>query len=91
MQKIHVFLYQESVRYQQPRGIIKLFTFETGENSDLWLLTHPDLMHVERIKLVMQHLAKSFAEEKSNIAFLDICQFLSSGTGQQFILIFCVP
>ncbi len=49
---------------QQRPGIIKLFTFETGENSDLWLLTHPDLRHVEKIKLVMQHLAKAFAEEK---------------------------
>lgn len=49
---------------QQRPGIIKLFTFEAGETSDLWLLTHPDLRHVERIKLVMQHLAKAFAEEK---------------------------
>lgn len=49
---------------QQRPGIMKLFSFETGENSDLWLLTHPDLRHVERIKLVMQHLAKAFAEEK---------------------------
>ncbi len=49
---------------QQRPGIIKLFDFKLGENSDLWLLTHPDLRHVERIKLVMQHLAKAFAEEK---------------------------
>lgn len=49
---------------QQRPGIIKLFGFEQGESSDLWLLTHPDLRHVERIRLVMQHLAKAFAEEK---------------------------
>ena len=49
---------------QQRAEIIKLFTFDTGESSDLWLLTHPDLRHVERIKLVMQHLAKSFSDEE---------------------------
>jgi len=49
---------------QQRPEIIKLFAFESGESSDLWLLTHPDLRHVERIKLVMQHLAKCFSEEK---------------------------
>lgn len=49
--------------HQRP-GINKLFTFEFGKTSDLWLLTHPDLRYVERIKLVMQHLAKAFADEK---------------------------
>jgi len=49
---------------QQRPGIVKLFDFEPGESSDLWLLTHPDIRHVERIKLVMQHLASAFAEEK---------------------------
>ncbi len=49
---------------QQRPEIKKLFAFESGETSELWLLTHPDLRHVERIKLVMQHLAKSFADEK---------------------------
>jgi len=48
---------------QQRPGIKKLFDFSAGESSDLWLLTHPDLRHVERIKLVMQHLAKAFSEE----------------------------
>lgn len=48
---------------QQRPGIKKLFTFEPGKTSDLWLLTHPDLRHVERIKLVMKHLAKAFTEE----------------------------
>lgn len=49
---------------QQRSTITKLFTFEPGQTSNLWLLTHPDLRYVERIKLVMQHLAKSFADEK---------------------------
>jgi len=50
---------------QQRAGIQKLFTFEPGKTSDLWLLTHPDLRNVERIKLVMQHLAEAFSAEKS--------------------------
>ncbi|MCG6938744.1 MAG: LysR family transcriptional regulator [Gammaproteobacteria bacterium] len=49
---------------QQRPGLNKLFEFEPGGISDLWLLTHPDLRYVERIKLLMQHLAKCFAEEK---------------------------
>lgn len=49
---------------QQRPEIKKLFTFDSGVSSDLWLLTHPDLRYVERVKLVMQHLAKSFSEEK---------------------------
>ena len=49
---------------QQRPEIKKLFRFETGESSNLWLLTHPDLRHVERIKLIMKHLTKAFAEEK---------------------------
>jgi len=49
---------------QQRPDLEKLFVLEPGKTSELWLLTHPDLRHVERIKLVMQHLAKSFAEEK---------------------------
>ncbi len=51
---------------QQRPEINKLFIFKPGETSNLWLLTHPDLRYVERIKLVMQHLTKSFSEE-SNI------------------------
>lgn len=49
---------------QRRPGIVKLFDFPGAENSDLWLLTHPDLRHVERIKLVMQHLAEAFSAEK---------------------------
>jgi len=49
---------------QQRSEIKKLFTFEPGETSNLWLLTHPDLRNVERIKLVMRHLTTAFSEEK---------------------------
>jgi len=49
---------------QMRPGIVKLFNFPNAENSELWLLTHPDLRHVERIKLVMQHLAEAFSAEK---------------------------
>jgi DNA-binding transcriptional LysR family regulator len=49
---------------QQRPELKKLFTLEPSESSDLWLLTHPDLRYVERIKLVMQHLVKSFTNEK---------------------------
>lgn len=41
----------------------KILTLEAVKPSHLWLLTHPDLRNVERIKLVMQHLANSFSEE----------------------------
>ncbi|VAW54661.1 hypothetical protein MNBD_GAMMA06-532 [hydrothermal vent metagenome] len=49
---------------QKRPEIKKLFSFDPDESSDLWILTHPDLRHVERIKLVMQYLAKAFSEEK---------------------------
>jgi len=50
---------------QQRPEIRRLFTFEPAETSDLWILTHPDLRHVERIKLVMQHLTAAFSQEKN--------------------------
>lgn len=43
--------------------IIKLFSIKDSKPSDLWLLTHPDLRNVERIKLVMQYLTKAFSQE----------------------------
>ncbi len=49
---------------QQRSGLRRLFTFDPGELSKLWLLTHPDLRNVERIKLVMRFLAQNFAEDK---------------------------
>ena len=41
--------------------IIKLFDYLPGKTSDLWLLTHPDLRKVARIRLVMNCLAEHFA------------------------------
>ncbi|MEH6576845.1 MAG: LysR family transcriptional regulator [Amphritea sp.] len=48
---------------QRRPEINRLFALESGKTSNLWLLTHPDLRNVERIKLVMQHLSKAFSEE----------------------------
>ena len=43
--------------------ITKLFTVNECKASELWLLTHPDLRNVERIKLVMAHLAEAFKQQ----------------------------
>ena len=48
---------------QQRPGITRLFSFDHGHPSKLWILTHPDLRHAVRIKLLMQHLAEAFEEE----------------------------
>ncbi|WP_328184492.1 LysR family transcriptional regulator [Marinobacter sp. OP 3.4] len=47
---------------QQRPELEALFTFPPGRSSELWLLTHTDLRHVERIKLVMRYLADAFME-----------------------------
>jgi len=49
---------------QQRANIQRLFTFVPGEVSKLWLLIHPDLRKVERIKLVMQFLVMKFKEDE---------------------------
>ena len=43
--------------------IIRLFGVQDSKPSNIWLLTHIDLRNVERIKLVMQYLTKSFSQE----------------------------
>lgn len=43
--------------------ITRLFGVQGSKPSSLWLLTHPDLRNVERIKLVMHHLSKAFSQE----------------------------
>lgn len=43
--------------------LIKLFGVKESKPSKLWLLTHPDLRNVERIKLVMKYLSEAFAHE----------------------------
>ncbi|MBL1266531.1 MAG: LysR family transcriptional regulator [Halomonas sp.] len=48
---------------QQRPELQALFAFPPGQTSDLWLLTHPDLRQVERIRLVMRHLAEAFARD----------------------------
>lgn len=50
---------------QQRPAIKKLFAFEPGETSNLWLLTHPDLRNVKRIKLVMQCLTTALQNEQA--------------------------
>jgi len=47
-------------------GIKKLFTFESAKENQLWVLTHPDLRKVERIKVVMKFLAKALANEQAS-------------------------
>lgn len=49
---------------QQRPELKKLFTFKPAKTSGLWLLTHPDLRNVERIKIVMKYLTTVFTEEK---------------------------
>ncbi len=44
-------------------GIERLFTFEPAKENQLWILTHPDLRKVERIKIVMQFLATAMASK----------------------------
>lgn len=43
--------------------LIKLFEIHGSQASNLWLLTHPDLRNVERIKLVMKFLGNAFSQE----------------------------
>ena len=44
-------------------GLIRLFTVEAAKENQLWILTHPDLRKVERIKLVMSFLTEVLALE----------------------------
>jgi DNA-binding transcriptional LysR family regulator len=43
--------------------LMKLFAVQESKPSNLWLLTHPDLRNVKRIKLVMEYLTKAFTQE----------------------------
>lgn len=43
--------------------LIRLFGVQESKPSNLWLLTHPDLRNVQRVKLVMQHLTEAFSHE----------------------------
>lgn len=47
---------------QRRPALRRLFGIDDIPPSQLWLLTHPDLRNVQRIKLVMQYLAEAFAQ-----------------------------
>lgn len=46
----------------QTPSIERLFTFKPATANTLWILTHPDLRKVARIKIVMNFLTQAFAE-----------------------------
>ena len=48
---------------QRRPEIIRLFGIQESNPSNLWLLTHPDLRNVKRVKLVMEYLAEAFSQE----------------------------
>jgi len=43
-------------------SMIRLFTFDLEKENQLWILTHPDLRKVERIKIVMKYLNEVLAD-----------------------------
>ncbi len=45
-------------------GLEKVLAFTPKKSSNLWLLTHPDLRKVKRIKCVMQYLTHAFSSEQ---------------------------
>jgi DNA-binding transcriptional LysR family regulator len=44
---------------QHRQGLVRLFAMEPACTSDLWLLSHPDLRHVARIRAVSDHLLEA--------------------------------
>ena len=48
---------------QARKGLVRIFDFEPSCKSSLWLLTHPDLRHTERIRLVMEALTEAFRND----------------------------
>lgn len=48
---------------QVRKELVRLFDFEPAVTSKLWLLTHPDLRHTERIRLVMEALGEAFRND----------------------------
>lgn len=49
---------------QDKPGLKQLFELEPRIVSDLWILTHPELRHTERIKLLMTHLLTALRNDK---------------------------
>lgn len=48
---------------QARQGLQALFSLEPSTHSKLWLLTHPDLRNLARVKLLMRHLSDCFENE----------------------------
>lgn len=48
---------------QDQPALKRLFPCAPAYASDLWLLTHPELRHTERIRLLMSHLQLSFRND----------------------------
>ena len=44
---------------QHRPGLVRLFAMEPAVTSDLWLLSHPDLRQVERIRVVSDHVLEA--------------------------------
>lgn len=49
---------------QARHGLQALFSIEPVTQSKLWLLTHPDLRNLARVKLLMRYLSDCFENEK---------------------------
>lgn len=49
---------------QAQATLVKVLTLTPEKPSNLWLLTHPDLRKVERIKRVMEYLTQAFSQEQ---------------------------
>ena len=52
--------------------LLRLSVPEPELGTDLWLLTHPDLRHAPRIRLLLDYLALRLATLRSRIEGLDI-------------------
>ncbi|MBL4881483.1 MAG: LysR family transcriptional regulator, partial [Oleispira sp.] len=48
---------------QNRDGIVQVGELPATFNSDLWILLHPDLRKVERVRLLVEYLADFFAKE----------------------------
>ena len=44
--------------------LLRLFPCEARVVSEIWILTHPELRSIERIRLLMEHLTVSFRSDK---------------------------
>ena len=49
---------------QNRSELSRLFPLKQAQKSHLWILTHPDLRHVQRVQLLMRHLTSSILSER---------------------------